>query len=361
MVLDRFGLGEGRALSRLSLLALCTLLIGCSEPTAPTTAKPRPAKLVTVQTASLERNFTFPAVLRAQQSAELTFPIAGQVVELTVLESEEIEAGAVIAQLDQRDARNNLAQATAEYENARREFERAQRLVEQDAISQSVLESRKTQLDVRKTAVDLASKTLEDTVIVAPFDSSVSKVYVEQYQNIQAKEPIVAVQTGATEAFIDIPGTLLARMPQLEPRNTVVVLDAAPDLELPAQFREASGLASQGTQTYEIGFTFEPPEGLLILPGMTANVHTTFLFKGSRDILAEGIAVPLNSILAEGEDRFVWVVDQAMQLRKTRVTVGDDLDDMVTVTSGLAGGETIVAAGVSFLHEGLTVREWVEE
>ena len=347
--------------TRLLFCAACVITVGCSEPPVQEKTTVRPAKLITVAAASQERDFTFPAVIRAQQSAELTFPINGQVVELNVLEGEEVEQGTTIAQLDQRDARNNLAQASAEYENALSEFQRAQRLAEQDAISRSVLESRKTQLDVRKTAVDLARKTLEDTVIVAPFDSAISKVYVDQYQNVQAKESIVAVQTGATEAFVDIPGTILARMPQLEPLNTVVVLDAAPGLELPAEFREASGLADPSTQTYEIGFTFEPPEGLLILPGMTANVHTTFLFKGSQDILAEGIAVPLDAILAEGDARFVWVVDNAMQLRKTAVTVGADLDETVTVTSGLVGGETIVAAGVSFLHEGMTVREWIEE
>ncbi len=339
----------------------CYLLVGCSDEPIQASDPVRPAKLITVAEASQEREFTFPAVIRATQAAELTFPIAGQVIVLNVLEGEEVTQGTTIAQLDQRDARNNLAQATAEYENARSEFQRAQRLVERDAISRSVLESRKTQLEVGKTAVDLAQKTLEDTVIVAPFDSAISRVYVDQYQNVQAKEPIVAVQTAATEAFVDIPGTILARMPQLEPKNTVVVLDAAPDIELPAEFREASGIADPNTQTYEIGFTFEPPEGLLILPGMTASVHTTFLFRGSSDILAEGVAVPLNAILAEGEQRFVWVVDDAMRLRKTEVTVGADLDETVTVTSGLEGGETIVAAGVSFMHEGLTVRRWVEE
>ncbi|MEM7100504.1 MAG: efflux RND transporter periplasmic adaptor subunit [Pseudomonadota bacterium] len=347
--------------SHLILITSCLCMLGCGQPPAEKHHATRPAKLVTVYAASQEREFTFPAVIRAQQSAELTFSVPGQVIELSILEGEEIAQGTTIAKLDQRDARNNLAQASAEFENAQSEYQRAQRLVEQDAISRSVLESRKTALNVRQTAVELARKALEDTVIVAPFDGSISKVYVDQYQNVQAKEPIAAIQTGATEAFVDIPGTILARTPQLEPKNTVVVLDAAPDLELPAEFREASGLADPNTQTYEIGFTFEPPEGLLILPGMTANVHTTFLFKGSPDILAEGISVPLNAILAEGDSRFVWVVDNDRRLRKTAVTVGPDLDESVTVTSGLEGGETIVAAGVSFLHEGMTVRDWIEE
>ncbi|MEM1437806.1 MAG: efflux RND transporter periplasmic adaptor subunit [Pseudomonadota bacterium] len=346
-----------------AVVTAAATLASCGESSAPETGETiRPAKLVTVGSASQNRNLSFPAVVRASQSAELTFPIPGQVVELNVLEGEEIERGAIIAKLDQRDAENNLAQAQAEYQNAESEYRRAQRLRDQDAISQSVLEQRQTQLEVRQAAVGTARKALEDTIISAPFSGGVSRVLIEQFQNVQAKEAVVVLQSGETEAIIDIPGTIIARIPQLEPVNTRVILDAAPDLEIPAVFREASGQADPSTQTYQISFTFEPPEGLLILPGMTATVRSTFNFKGtSGDIVSAGIAVPIDAILAEGQDRFVWVVGDDMRLQKRAVTLGQDVTDSVTVTSGLEGNETIVAAGVSFLAEGMQVREWQPE
>lgn len=344
-------------------VGLIATVAACGEAPAPERIETaRPAKFITVGTASQQRNLSFPAVIRAAQSAELTFPMAGEVVELNVLESADVSRGDVIARLDQRDARNNLTQAQAEFQNAESEYRRAQRLREQDAVSQSILEQRKTQLDVRQAAVATAQKALEDTVIRAPFSGGVSRVLVEQFQNVQAKEPIVVLQSGDTEAIIDIPGTIIARVPQLEPVNTRVILDAAPDLEIPAVFREAAGEADPNTQTYQVSFTFEPPEGLFILPGMTATVRSTFNFKGSNgDIVASGIAVPLDAILAEGPNRFVWVVDNDMKLRKQAVALGQDTTESVTVTSGLDGGETIVAAGVSFLAEGMTVREWTPE
>ncbi|MEL6950219.1 MAG: efflux RND transporter periplasmic adaptor subunit [Pseudomonadota bacterium] len=346
-----------------AVITAAAALASCGETSAPETAEViRPAKLITVGNASQNRNLSFPAVVRAAQSAELTFPVAGQIVELNVLEGEEIERGAIIAMLDQRDAENNLAQAQAEYQNAESEYRRAQRLRDQDAISQSVLEQRQTQLEVRQAAVDTARKALEDTIISAPFSGGVSRVLIEQFQNVQAKEAVVVLQSGETEAIIDIPGTIIARIPQLEPVNTRVILDAAPELEIPAVFREASGQADPSTQTYQISFTFEPPEGLLILPGMTATVRSTFNFKGtSGDIVAAGIAVPIDAILAEGAERFVWVVGDDMRLQKRAVTLGQDVTDNVTVTSGLEGNETIVAAGVSFLADGMQVREWQPE
>lgn len=344
-------------------VGLVATITSCGEAPAPeVTETIRPAKLVTVGSASQQRILSFPAVVRAAQSAELTFPVPGEVVELNVLEGADVERGDVIAQLDQRDARNNLAQAQAEYQNAESEYRRAQRLREQDAISQSVLEQRQTQLEVRQATVATARKALDDTVIRAPFSGGVSRVLVEQFQNVQAKEPVAVLQSGETEAIVDIPGTIIARIPQLDPVNTRVILDAAPDLEIPAVFREAAGQADPNTQTYQISFTFDPPEGLFILPGMTATVRSTFNFKETNgDLVSAGIAVPLDAILAEGPDRFVWVVGDDMTLEKRPVSLGGDSTDNVTVTSGLEGGETIVAAGVSFLAEGMTVRAWTPE
>ncbi|MEO0576456.1 MAG: efflux RND transporter periplasmic adaptor subunit [Pseudomonadota bacterium] len=350
--------------SKRAVIAMIGLLVAAcaGEDETPVAASVRPAKLLTVEQATSRRDVSFPAVIRAAQSAELTFQVAGEVVELNVFESQDVEKGAVIARLDQRNARNSLASAQAELDNAESEYQRAVRLAEQDAISRSTVESRKTQRDVAAVALSQAQQALGDTVIRAPFAGAISQVSIEQYQNVQAKEAIATLQSSETEALINIPGTIIARIPQLQPVESVVVLDAAPDQTIQAQFREASGVADPNTQTYEISFTFIPPEGLLILPGMTATVRTTFLFSGSDDIVAKGIGVPLAAILAEGDQRFVWVVDtETMVIAKREVQVGPEVAKNATVTSGLNGGETIVAAGVAFLSEGTKVRAWSAE
>ena len=267
-----------------------------------------------------------------------------------------------MAKLDQRDALNRLSQAKAEFDNATSEFERAERLAAEDAISRSVLETRRTQRDVADAAYRTAQKAVSDTVLKAPFEGVISTVSGRQFQNVQAKESIAVLQSEEVEAVINIPGTIIARIPQLEPVGVRVKLDAAPDAEIVAQFKEASGEADPSTQTYEISFSFIPPEDLFILPGMTATVESSFLFNGADDLVAEGIAVPLSAILAEGDETFIWLVDETtMKISKRRVIAQSDAGDYVTVTDGLDGGETIVAAGVSFFHDGMTVRRWVPE
>lgn len=346
------------------IISACALLAGCGDGSSDETreAAVRPAKIVTVAAASDRRDLTFPAVIRAAQSAELTFQVAGEIRELNVLQAQSIEEGDVIAKLDQRNALNALEQARAEYRNAQAEFERAERLLARDAISQSAVDSRRTQRDIARAALSTAEKAVADTVLMAPFSGGISRVYVERFQNIQAKEPIVVIQSNQVEAVINIPGTIIAQIPQLETLGTTVTLDAAPDVAIPATFREASGLADENTQTYEVTFDFEPPEELLILPGMTATVSSTFVFSNGSAFIPEGVAVPLSSVLAEGDQTFVWVVDETdMTIHKTEVVMGADAGEFVVATSGLDGGEKIVAAGVPFLHEGMRVRPWTPE
>lgn len=325
-------------------------------------AKPRPAKMITLEAASIQRDLSFPAVIRAAQSAELTFQVAGEIRELNVLEGDEVEAGKIVARLDQRDAVNRRTQAEAEYANAKTEFERAERLAAQDAISRSVLESRRTQRDVAEATLSTAQKAVGDTVLRTPFSGFISRVSGRQFQNIQAKEVIAVLQSEEVEAVINVPGSIIARIPQLVPVGVRVKLDAAPDVEITATFKEASGEADPSTQTYEVSFSFIPPEDLFILPGMTATVQSSFVISGMDDIVASGIAVPLSAVLAEGGETFVWVVDlETMKISKREVTAQSGTAEHVTVTEGLTGDETIVGAGVSFFHDGMMVRRWVPE
>lgn len=367
MIMTREGNGVLMVMTRhfvvlVFLIGGIVLLAACSDAdSTDATPKVRPAKLVTVEASSNQRELTFPAVIQSAQSAELTFQIAGEIRELNVLEGTFVNQGDVIARLDQRDARNRLAQSQAEFDNAEAEFQRADRLYSEDAISRSVLDTRRTQRDVASASLDTAQKALSDTVLRAPFNGGISRVYGRQFQNVQAKEAIAVLQSEEVEAVMNAPGTIIARIPQLENVETRVVLDAAPDTPIVATFKEASGQADQATQTYEVSFTFTPPEGLLILPGMTATVESDFLFGDAQDIVAIGISVPLSAIVAEGEARYVWLVDDQSRIRKQPVAVSSDFGETITIVDGLSDGETIVGAGVSFFHEGMEVRPWTVE
>lgn len=340
--------------------ALLAAASACAPEAEEATEPPvRPIKLIAVEEASNQFPVSYPAVIEAAQSSVLTFQVSGLLQELPVTEGQQVEEGALIAKLDQRDYQNNYNSAKAQYDNAESEYQRAVRLAAENAISRSVLEQRQSQRDIAKAQFDTAQKALDDTELRAPFAGGIAQINVENFQNVGAQQAIATLQSvGDVEAVINIPAGILAYVPQINPIDTTVTLDAAPDVRIPATFKEASGQADPTTQTYRVRFTFTPPEGLLILPGMTGKVDSVFVYEG--DQIDLGVSVPTGSVLAEGDQLFVWVLDnETMTVSKRAVVVsGDRFGEEVGIVEGLEGGEVIAGAGASYLQEGMRVRAW---
>lgn len=345
------------ALAALSIFALAS----CGDAPVLEESDPvRPAKLLTLQAASASQSGSFPAVVRAVRSTDLAFQVGGQIVEWNARDGGQFRQGDVIARLDATAFSAAVEQAEAQYLNASSEYERAQRLIAEDAISQSVVEGRSAALQVAKASLDTAKKNLNDTVLRAPFTGGVGRTNVEQFQNVAPQQPVLVLQSRQVEAIINVPARFVLNSNRTEITNVFVELDAEPGRQFPATFREARGLADSSTQTYEAHFNFTPPPELLVLTGMTAT-----LFYDSRPLnpgdQPSGVEVPLSAIMVDGDKRYVWVVkgpDKTLERRD--VSVEDGVGESVNVTSGLAAGEVIVAAGGDYLREGGKVREWSE-
>ena len=332
---------------------------GCSgELEAPPEPQVRPAKLLVVAAAANTRTIRLPAVIDASATADLAFQVSGLIVSVPVREGQTVAAGTEIARLDQRDIRNELATAEANHEAASSAFQRGERLIAQQAISQADYDQLKTQRDVAQAALDAATKKLDDSVLRSPFAGVVADLHVEAHQNVTAGAPVATLQTtGAATAVVQAPATLMANSGRLEPLRTEVVLDAAPEQPIEATLYSYATRADPSARTFEVRFAFSPPPELVILPGMTGTVRATVAVVGEGD--AASVSVPIEAILSEADARYVWVVDaEAMTVSKRAVTLGEGVGAMLPVLDGLAAGETIVAAGVSQLHEGMRVRPY---
>ena len=221
-----------------TMFAASMSLASCDAPDDAPTA-PLPAKLVTVAEASSLYSGSFPAVVRSVRSTDLAFQVGGQIVEWNATDGASFRRGDVIARLDARSFEAAVAQAEAQYTNANSEYERALRLIDEDAISRSVVESREAQVQVAQASLDTARKNLSDTVLRAPFSGGVGITYVEQFQNVGPQQSILVLQSRAVEAVVNVPASFVLNSNQVRPFNVEVELDAAPGQRFPAAFREA--------------------------------------------------------------------------------------------------------------------------
>lgn len=316
------------------------------------------SKLLNVTVDNNDKFLNYPATIKAQQLSILSFEVNGKVKDIFVKEAQVVKAGEILAKLDQEDLQAKIESARSQYDNSDAEYQRALRLIKGNAISQSDLEAKESKKEVSKSSLLIAEKALSNSVLKAPYDGVVSLVVIKKQQVLQAgSEAVHIFGFGGMKATINLPSSIIAKTANQEAAtNSYIVLDAAPKQQIPIVFKEASLEADTSSQTYPVTFTFNAPKNLVILPGMNAVVW----FKDpTLSTLKSNIAIPLTAIGTDGEQKYVWIVDtESMTVSKKSVTIEPGIGTNIQIASGLEEGDTIVAAGISFLSEGMKVAAW---
>ncbi len=411
---------------------LCVLLMaaGCGreengvlvDPKAGGGEVARPVKTRLVGERDMFLTHRFPGKVKAAAEVDLSFRVAGTLVEIPVKEGQEVAKGALLARLDPRDFETEIenvrsqlqqseaklkamlagerdedirsleakvASARARFNEAKLNFERYEKLHEGKVVSRQEYDNALATRDVAQAALDSALQELEkgrkgaraedleaqrslirslearlqqarhamaDTGLLAPFAGRVSRVHVENHQDITAKSPVVKLHdlSNAVQVVVAVPEGLVMQHRQ-EDASLEVSFEFLPGRAFPAEVLEVTAEADSRTRTFDVTLTMPPVGDVNILPGMTA-VVTAKVKEPNRALGV--VEVPQEAVFADGGDAsHVWVVDAATSTVSSRtVRMGRLRGDRVEVLEGLTPGERIVVAGVHHLREGQEVR-----
>ena len=315
----------------------------------------RPVGFATVGSEDVAR-LSFPGTIQATDRAELSFRVAGDLVELPINEGDFIEAGQLVGQLDTRDFEIDVQEATAIFNQARAERDRYQRLYESEAVPLADLELRIAQRDVAAARLEQAHANLDYTTLTAPFGGWVGTRLRENFERVAAQESIITLHDiRFLEVVIDVPELMVARFQEGQGVDLVATFTAAPDQMYPLTLKEVAGEADPATRTYRVVFTLSRPPGINARPGMTV----TAIARPSGDRPNANLTIPAQAVFADDNGvSHVWVVDQAAStVSRRRVTLGQVTGEAdVEILEGLSLGETIAVTAASVLEDGMQVR-----
>lgn len=347
--------------------ALLVALFACGEAPAPEPTGPRPVKMMQVG-GGAAGTLEFPGEVRPARQADMAFEVPGRIVEFPAREAQRVTKGTLLARLDPRDFESDLAKWRAQLEKVRTDLKRQEILYEKDVAPLTDLEGARRNFEAAQAEYDRARKAVEDAELRAPFDGVVARKLVEDFVNVQAKEPVLILQDDSgLEISVSVPERDLARMRpglSLEERNRRgnprVVVSALGDRSFPARITEFATSADPQTRTYQARFAFERTPDVNVLPGMTARVVLDVPSDEGAAGASRAIRVPVQAVLAgPAGEVFVWVVDpESQQVSRAPVVTGSPSGDEIAIERGLDPGQTIAVSGVHDLREGMTVRRF---
>ena len=354
----------------LSVSLIVALASACSEQAAEPEQAPRPVKIFTVGDPASNQIREFPARLKSPEEAELSFRIGGQLQNLIVREGQRITQGELVAELDDTDYRLRLNDAQSSYNLTRSQLERMKQLVDRKMVSQAEVDERQAQFNQAEAALELSRQQLAYTRLSAPFDGLVARTHVERYQVVQANQPIITLYAGGSmDVVFQVPENLLSslrrdmKLIEYHPR---VRMENLPDLDLDARYKEHASQPDPKTLTYQVTLSVQPPEGLILLPGMSAKVIIDFA--KLRHSAPVAVTVPVEAVFSpdtgDADQRRVWIVsegEEGLQVNARDVKVGELTRNGIEILEGLQPGEQIVAIGSAELSEGRRVRAWERE
>lgn len=319
-------------------------------------------KIMKVQAGQDQYSMSFPGRVRAAKRSELSFKVSGPLSELPIEEGQMVQKGDLVARILPRDFQVALNEAKAREVEAEKQYRRYKELYAKKQVSKADFDRYKAARDVARAQKEDAENALDDTSLRAPFAGIIAKRYVENFEKVQAKQPIAFLQLiDRLEILIDVPELTMARFREEGKVDVFVTFDSVPGEQYDLSVKEFSTEADPATQTYQVVLEMDQPAEANILPGMTAKVTAT---AQGRDTAGSSLIVPATAVLNDADNKsYVWVLDMDQKTaHKTLVQIGSlEGSSNIVIEEGLKGGETIIIAGVTKLQEGMQVRPWEKQ
>jgi len=288
------------------------------------------------------------------QGVTLTAETPGKVVRIDFDSGDRVETGDVLVQLDVSQETAQLRALEASENLARISLKRIETLLAQHSTAKSEYDVALAEHRQILAQMDALRAVIAKKTIRAPFAGTLGLRHVNLGQNLGDADTVATLQR-LDSVYVEfvLPQQQVG---QVRTGYTVrVTSDALPGQTLEGRLVAMEPLADSATRTVRMQAVFDNPAEIL-RPGMFVNAGV--VLPARQDVTL----VPATAVLFAAYSDSVFVVEQAegngtqgLVLRQQFVTLGERRGDFVTVTRGVAPGQTVVSTGVFKYRNGQSV------
>ena len=333
-----------------------------------------PVSVIDVQKVPVRLWTEFSGRLAAIDQVELRPQVSGTIEEIRFEDGQTVAKGDVLVVIDPRPYAAAAAEAKAELNAARHTLDlakkqraRAERLVAQGHVSQSVLDERISEHTVAVSRVNSARASLEQAEIDlnyayvrAPISGRLSRAEITVGNLVEAgpNAPILTsiVATDGVYADFDVDEhTYLRYMHDVAKAGESAT-------RLPVELTiDAGELRTYSGRIHSFDNQIDPATGTIRARAIFANEDGSLVVGAFAEVRLGGPAVEEVVLLGAGDigtdqDRkFVYLVDENDKVAYREVRLGASVEGKRVITHGLDAGERVIVGGLMKVRPGLSV------
>jgi multidrug efflux pump subunit AcrA (membrane-fusion protein) len=283
-----------------------------------------PVKTASVARGDMAMMVAASGIVQADTAVKLGVKTVGNISRMYVKERDTVKLGESLAVLDT-------------YEQARKDYFRKRELYTRGAISEQELER--------------AKKDMDDSLIVAPFDGTITKKFVNEGETVSPGTIVFSLadlRTLILESDIYEADMGKVHMGQL----AKVTFDAYPgrsfDGRIIAISQESKENRDRGV-TFQVKIKLKPVAGVTFPVGMSGDVDIVSASKQNVLRLSQ------ECVKEDSDQKIVFLVTPKNVLKRTVIQAGLENDEFVEVLSGIPEGAVAVAGDLAKLKDGMRV------
>ncbi|UWX54876.1 efflux RND transporter periplasmic adaptor subunit [Maribacter litopenaei] len=346
-------------------LAALTILAGCGNDQKTTAATKGPAISVTTSTVTQNSNDPFLTVsgkVEAAKSANISTRMMGYVDKIYVQVGEKVSNGQLLLSVNNADVSAKLAQvnagiaeATASYTNAEKDYNRFTALFKENSASQKELDDITAHYTMAKARLESA-KQMKNEVnaqmgyanIRAPFGGVVTNKFINAGDMANPGMPLLEVEApGTYQVLAMVPESEITEIKDNTPVN---VLIKSLEQNIKGKVTEVSSSSKNTGGQYLVKVLLEKTD-IPILSGMYATVQ----FPVTKKTNNAAIMIPTDALVTNGSLTGVYTVSEGNTALLRWLRLGRTFGDRVEVLSGLTQDEKYIVSAEGKLYNGATL------
>lgn len=307
---------------------------------------PSEALIEEVKEISRPRFETAVGTIKPIHESAIAAKFLAKVVEVRVTAGQQVAANEVLVKLNDDELQSRLKQAEAQYDaaqaharQARADLERAQQLVQRNAVSRAEFEAADTAVRTSAAEVERASRAVEEAkvfldyaTISAPFSGIVVDKRVEPGDTVTPGQTLLTLYDPTQMQLVANVRESLAM--NLKVGQQLPAKLEAFDYTCDATVREVVPQADAGSRSFQVKVSGPCP------PGIYSGMFGRLMLPLGDETL---VVIPGAAVSRVGQLTLVDVVEGETLVRR-HVQLGRQLAGNYEVLSGLKAGERIVVA-----------------